>query len=57
MKRVGTSISFDDLFAIVAGIAEDNELHTVDDLCDHLEQNSNEVYTVTRYARGESHDN
>lgn len=57
MKRVETSISFSDLFTIVAGIAEDNELHTVDDLCDYLEQNDHEVYRVIRHTRGESHDN
>lgn len=57
MKRIETSISFADLSVIVAGIAEDNELHTVDDLYDYLEQNDHEVYTVIRYSRGESHDN
>lgn len=54
MKRVSIDFILSDVFAIVAGISEDNDLHTVDDLCNYLEQNGERVHSITKYTRGES---
>lgn len=56
MKLNQMCLRYNDLFYAVASIAEDNDLHTVDDLCDFLEQNPDLTFNIKSYSRGESNN-
>lgn len=56
MKIETVELKFDDLFYAIAGIAEDNDLQTVDDLCDFLEQNPDNVFNINKCVRGGDND-
>lgn len=57
MKKQEIVINYQDLFHAVVEISQDNNLHTVDDLTEFLEQNPDTGFFLTKVIRGESHDN
>lgn len=50
MLKKEINVTFDDLFFAVVTISEDEEITDINDLTDYLEQNPNNVFTITKYV-------